>query len=326
MNDVLQDYAESAFNGTAHGDEVLAECIECGAPKMYLNTETGLVYCFKCDYRANLVRLLQDAEGLSLTAAIAKSTKLLHGVRTRGKASASFEELTALLLHTREQNVGALDVPLPRNTVKFTDKRARPARDYLRSRGYGRVHWRHYGLLYVYERDEEAKRFYRHIVFPVRDGARVVYWTTRAAYEPPKHIPKSYHPQGVSKHTLFGIDVVPLTRRTCVLVEGPLDALALPGIGVAALGKSLSDAQAAIIAARFSRVLVCFDADTVKETYQACARLTALGVPKVLPVRCPWKDPGTGVAAQPARTFAALRKACAAYAPLDALCETLQAQ
>lgn len=308
MSDSLRDYAEQSLGGDSSGlgVEVAADCIECGKEqKMYINTDTGLVYCFSCDYRANLVKLLQDVEGIPWALALERSIKLLSGLRTAHRAK-SFEALRDVLqwgLQTRQAADVVVACPLPNHAVRIGCAKAADARAYLRRRGFGKVHWGSYRLKFVCERDEEAKRFYRHIIFPVYDArGQVTYWTTRAAYEPPKKIPKSYHPQGVDKK-LFGIDAVPLKRSTCILVEGPLDAVALPRIGVALLGKTLTQAQAEELAQRFRRVVLCLDRETQHEMYDAFRTLRACGVKRVDVVeRCPWKDPAEGVNDVPRNT------------------------
>lgn len=73
---------------------------------------------------------------------------------------------------------------------------------------------------------------------------------------------------------LFGFDAAEMwnlntgrygDRRTCVLVEGPLDALRAGPPAVAMLGASLSPAQAGLIADVFARVIVVGDNDAAGE-------------------------------------------------------------
>lgn len=66
----------------------------------------------------------------------------------------------------------------------------------------------------------------------------------------------------------------------CVITEGPLDAARFPGHGLAVLGKSLSDYQALLVAARFRRAVIAFDADQWGEeaTVKAEATLRDNGI------------------------------------------------
>jgi hypothetical protein len=60
----------------------------------------------------------------------------------------------------------------------------------------------------------------------------------------------------------------------CVLTEGPLDAARFPNHGIAVLGKYLSDTQALLVAARFRRAILAFDADKAGREACVAAELT----------------------------------------------------
>jgi hypothetical protein len=62
---------------------------------------------------------------------------------------------------------------------------------------------------------------------------------------------------------------MPFGDRYCVLTEGPLDAARFPGHGLAVLGKYLSENQALLVAAEFTRAILAFDGD--KPGREACA-------------------------------------------------------
>lgn len=284
------DYVEDKLGGTRQGnsDEIICDCINCGASKhLYVNAKSGLANCFRCGYGANLIKLVRDIEGIPHDKAILRCVALFHELSKPQPSAKSLDELYALLLSVKE--IVTHEITLPKNCVPITHKDAERGRKYLASRGI--KNYDAYNLLYVAKKDEEEPRYYRHIIFPVNDRkGKLSYWTTRAAFEPDKSFPKSYHPTGVPKETLIGMDVV-RKKSLAIIVEGPLDALALNGYGLAALGKQLTEAQCALLIETFTTLIVCFDNDANSYTLAAAKMLKKLGAKKVFTCTPTWSDP-----------------------------------
>ena len=270
MTNDISNYIESSLGGilTGSNSEYSTDCVACGKENhMYINADTGLVHCFVCGYSANLVKLLQDLEGLPWDRAFIKSTQLLQGiakVHTHGK---SLDDIYLLLIDGLK-NSNENKIELPKRCVPICDQRASVGRSYLSGRGFDSAHYLLYNLLFIPETDEDEKRFRNHIVFPEYDEhGNLIYYTTRAAYEPQKKIPKSYHPKGM-KASVFGMSVIPDEQKICILVEGPMDVLALPRFGVALLGSSITEMQAWILKKRFEKIILFLDPDVSSDKKQ----------------------------------------------------------
>lgn len=320
MSDSLRDYIEQTLNATTtdtNNVNVAVECIECGSKKMYINTENGLVCCFSgsCGYKANLVKLLQDVEALTYEDAYIKARALLNDVRSARSVNSinALMELLSARLQRTKQTATVINLALPVATVRLKSRHAIEAREYLAGRGYTPRHLAPYEVRYCADYDADNPRYHRHMFFVERDDTgNIVHWTTRAAFEPSGTYPKSYHPKGVTRQ-LFGLHAAKHAgRSTCVLVEGPLDAIALPTYGVAALGKTISEEHAHALAKNFAHVIVCLDAGEL-DALRVCSQLVGVGVHRVQYARCPWKDPGAGVSHDVLRTLCAIRNAATLY-------------
>ena len=88
-------------------------------------------------------------------------------------------------------------------------------------------------------------------------------------------IPKSLNPKG-GKPLLFGESTV--TTDTPIIVEGPMDYLALRGYSVALLGKHMSSESALRFSRRFKKAYVMLDRDAVSESVEIATQLKAYGV------------------------------------------------
>lgn len=301
----IQQYTTDQLGATATGNhaEYRADCISCGKPDhLYVNVAKGVAHCFVCGYSANIIRLIQDLEGCDYPTALIRLSQIQAGLQQR-RPGRCLDALYQMLLLSVEDAVEAQHVTLPKYTVPINAVGARRARKYLEGRGFFPQHYRLYDLCYVEEQDEEAPRFFKHIVFPIYDAkGRLAYYTTRATYEP-HTAPKSYNATGTKGSLVFGADPIPELQRTAILVEGPMDAMALTRFGVASLGKELSKAQARAIAQRFDRVYVCYDAGESFDSAKAATLLKQHECPEVLIARCPWKDPAEGVAPNPLSTI-----------------------
>lgn len=113
-------------------------------------------------------------------------------------------------------------------------------------------------------------------VFPVYNNGDLKLWQARRVLLGTE--PKYISPAGAEKHAaLYNYDRV--EPAAVILVEGIFDALAVAALNVsvaALLGKSISDAQIALLAAkRVQRVIVLLDSDAPAAAKDLCVRLEA---------------------------------------------------
>jgi len=260
---------------------VMVDCIDCGKRnKMSVHTEKGLAYCFVCGYCANIVKLIEDLEGLSPAEAAIRYRSIAAELRKKQRDEAADSGLLAavfrVLSYRSATSAGTPEVTLPR-TVPLSHPRAVAGRRYLSARGFNERHWRRYAIRYAGTvQATEHRRYAKHLVFPHKDNSgRVVFFTTRATYEPRKTQPKTFH---CGSKRLLGIDCIGKKTRTCCLVEGPMDMLALSGHAVCLLGRTLNDKQAYTLRSEFCSAILCLDADATAQTARIAERLHCLGI------------------------------------------------
>lgn len=282
----LEDFIEDDLGGTVDGrTDVPVDCIACGKERhMYVNTVTGVAYCFRCGYTASIIKIIRDLRGCSYHEAVKAKLELDGGVRLRMRdASLTMPSLSLFLRDflsgtVKRQETQAEPVALPECCISITHPLAQPGLRYLRSRGFGKSRIKPYGLFYVPNASPDFK-WRNHIIFPVYDfQGTLIYYNSRYAGTP-LHGPKANTPRNVHKEgALFGFaQLRPVNRRTAIIVEGPLDAMALHPASVALLGKNATHEQVRRIAAAFKRVVVCLDRDAMEEAISLCNRLSALG-------------------------------------------------
>jgi len=277
----LDNFIEDELGGTMGSDEVAVDCLSCGKENhMYINTTTGLAYCFVCGYAANLVKLIMDLKGVPRWTATEESAKLLRGLQRHRRNSDTQGEMT-LLNRILGYLWGKKDlqhetVVLPTHTVPISHPKAAPAQAYLEARGMTREHYLPYRLKYVLNSTDDFK-FRNHILFPdFNEDGDLDYFTTRYAGDPGEY-PKSYHPKGANKTRTFGAWNCN-RKRGVFLVEGPLDMLALGGCAVALLGKKETVRQQMFIAKNYKAVTVALDDEAMDEAMGLMHRLAALGI------------------------------------------------
>jgi hypothetical protein len=123
---------------------------------------------------------------------------------------------------------------------------------------------------------QEAKLAWR-IFFPLHLHGRIVSWTTRTVGNGrPKYLSApAAHEAFDGRGILFGNA---LARNSVVVVEGPLDAMALGPGAVATCGVGYTEGQLEKIG-KFPRRTICFDAEPAAQerAYRLCRDLAVLG-------------------------------------------------
>ena len=289
MSDALKTYITGTLGGKLqHGsDEALLDCVHCGKEDhMYVNIVSGLSYCFKCAYSANLTKLLVDVKGSTFDDAKKLAGELLRDKHvTRQKlenyagasshaTSALSRVLDAFPLGQKTKYTGKGEViPLPDHTELVTSHDQREVRSqagkavvrYLTKRGFNPA----YICTPIYA--AQINEFGPYVLIPDfwDKGYRGLrYWTGRRATDDlvgtnGKKLHKSYNPRNVTRPALFG--GYALTTKTPILVEGPFDWLALRGSALCTLGKSVNTEAAAQIARAYRRVYIFLDRDADAE-------------------------------------------------------------
>lgn len=225
-----------------------------------VNADSGLWICHHCDERGNAIALVMRLARCSY-----KEAKTLLEADSHDFYSRENWELV------EEETVRRAYVGLPdefRLLEGDDTPTAGQSRAYALSRGVTEELIARYGIGYC-----DSGEFRQRLVVPVRDDTEVAYFvardiTGRAAL-------KVRYPTGAAKNEhLFNLDNV-RGRHDVVVVEGVFDALMLPEMAVATCGKTMSDAQAALLLrAGVRRLLFAYDADAVQSSKAMAERFS----------------------------------------------------
>jgi len=302
---------DAFIEASLHGDtntralNVSVDCPFCGRQnKLWIHRQSGLCQCFgpDCGYKGNAIKLVMDVEHIPYDQAFLKVT---HALRdqvhyTLNNAEAKNIDFCETMLRALLR--GQSSILQNKNTIKLP-KGSMPiagtlGASYLRSRGFDGSYYQRYRLRFC-GRFQAERRFANHIVFPdfVPGTTILRYWTTRAAYEP-DYGPKARNPENTEKCSILYGESVAIhahNSNTIILVEGPMDVLALRGHAVALLGKTIHPEQALRLAAQYQRVVLCLDRSAGRDVLPVVERLRSYGVNKCLVSHVGEDDPAEAV-------------------------------
>jgi hypothetical protein len=241
LTDVLTElgipYTEAGESRYVRDGWVGLVCPQCrGGNALGIHLSSKAVSCWKCGRGQRLINVLADISGQSQ----AVIWPLLDKVGLSPSKDARTPSRGILTLPK-----GILEGPL------------HPAHQkYLRGRGFNPDHLhREWGVRSI----GVAAELSWSLLFPITLNGKVMSWTTRSISEKGGRYVTARPDQEAmpARRLLFGMDKV---RHTIVVVEGPLDAIAVGPGAVATMGIAYTAAQAALIA-RFPRRIICFDAE-----------------------------------------------------------------
>ena len=276
-------------------------------PSFHINPQRQSFKCFGCGEGGDAISFVMKHEGLSFIDAVRKLA---------AKANIPIVEDVFDADGERNKRKRGRLLDLHRETARFlhelllTDPRAKHARGYLKSRGYGRemaVRWlvgwmpgdaKVYldwarekkftgrelvdsGICAQSERGGLYVRFRDRLMFPVaNEQGDVIAFSGRQIIADPntgKYINSPETALFLKSKTLFAFDRArkPIMKEKAVLIcEGQLDALACHEHGIdhaiATLGTACTPQHAKILKRYTDTAILCFDAD--KAGYTACER------------------------------------------------------
>lgn len=214
-------------------------------PSWYINAQTGLHICFSCGYKGNLVGLVADLKGIDIGQAQAFVVKNRDAV----DASAIRKRLlnaTTWVMHRDDSQ------RIPESSLaSFTF----PPDWAMLERRLGRDAVSDFTVMW----EDETGSW----VLPIRDPYTHDLWGWQVKGQVTRRYVRN-RPKGVAKsRTLFGLNVIDSAEGSVWVVESPLDAVRLHGLGIRSLatfGALISSAQVGLLSA-FERVVLALDAD-----------------------------------------------------------------
>lgn len=250
---MIVDWIESNIDDnlkyTGTGKEVHFNCVVCGEirHRMYVNLETGKVYCHNCGYKGNIISLIQYVEGVSFS----RANDIFKDIR--GNLSLP-ENISKNLL----ENVFAEDlrkdllkraIPLPEEfsllNPQKTNIATRRAVKYLHSRKVTDKQIIEHKMGFCMSGEYKNR-----VIIPITENGDLKFWVARAISSDVKMKEKSPSDEDyqISKsEVIFNIDRASKKYHTAVICEGIFDALAFGDVGVSLLGKSLYQEQLNIL-------------------------------------------------------------------------------
>lgn len=224
----------------AANNEIRVCCFKCWESRyrLYLNTKVGFAYCFNCGFRSTVQSIL--------------------GTRINLEARPD----------TFEKQVESIFPEL----VPLTEQGPRLLWKYAKTRMSEEQIARH-KISYIEPNKKELEKYKSRIIFPVTKDFEVVYFQARTVFRKLFAKQKYLNPAATEtklgkREVVFNLDRVSRKSKVCVVCEGILSAMAVPGeMGVGILGKDLSDTQRDLLTrSGIETFIILLDPDTSWET------------------------------------------------------------
>jgi DNA primase len=225
------------------------------SPSWWINSESGAHICFSCGYKGNIYTLVADIKGISYFDAqdyIGESVEIpLDALMRRIKDLPQYVQ--------PEETIAMSEARL----AVYTDPPDIELKKRFLIRGAVTVH----GVLW----DKNNNAW----ILPIRDpdNGTLLGWQEKGA----RGRFFRNQPAGVKKsRTVFGVQIMS-SKNTLIVVESPLDAVRLTGLGhnaISTFGAIMSEEQAKILR-RAPKIIAAFDNDKTGHTANEQIRVLA---------------------------------------------------
>lgn len=279
--DWLEENIDDSLRYTGNGREVHFNCPNCTdrRHRMYVNLNTGAVYCHNCGFKGNFVSLIALVTGSSYE----QSKRIYSGIESapRLEGAVTPDRITGLLIGN-EVIPQKRAIPLPREYSPIdTDNPGiveGRALDYLHSRGITDDQMTRYHMGFCADGP-----YYDRVIIPITENGSLRFWVARAISPGArrKEMSPSNEPHQISKsEVVFNIDRAASRYHAAVISEGIFDALSWGDIGVSLLGKRLYDAQIPVISryrdSLYNGIYIALDADARLDEMHLADRLSGI--------------------------------------------------
>lgn len=216
--------------------------------KLWINTDKGTFYCYRCQWSGSFIRLIQKLTNASFRDTI----RIL-----RGDSLDPLDHLNLKLL-VESHEPDNMESELPEIELPYGYEPIEGPHEYLEKRG---IPWKYaaqheWGVSVAgYTKDR--------IIVPIFMDGKVVFWQARATWESEEDdFKKVLNPKGVSaRSVLYNYDIAK-NYETVILVEGFMDAAKTGPDAMATNGKNLHPQQVEwLIKAGVRSVVLMWDSD-----------------------------------------------------------------
>lgn len=247
--DWLETVIDDRIQHTGNNREVHFNCVVCGESRhrMYVNLESGLVYCHNCGYKTNIIGLIQYVEGISFSRASAifkdvKGNLMLPENISKDLVSNMFAE-------DLRKDLSKRAIPLPKEYAPLNPQKTnimtRRAIKYLNSRKITNKQIVDHKMGFCMSGEYKNR-----VIIPITENGELRFWVARAISPDVKMKEKSPSDADyqISKsEVIFNIDRAAKKYHAAVISEGIFDSLSWGDIGISLLGKSLYQEQLNIL-------------------------------------------------------------------------------
>ena len=248
IEDWINQNIDDTIKYTGNGKEVHFSCPVCNETRsrMYVNLNSGMVYCHNCGFKGTIVTLIQHVEGVSWSKAMLRFSQIKGNLQLPENVSNSVED--KLFLGDLRKDLEKRAIPLPDEYQILTGSNnmiAKRAVRYLHKRKITDAQIEQYEFGFCSSGDYKDR-----IIIPIKENDELRFWVARAignvTYMKEKS-PSNEDYQISKSEVIFNIDVAAREYHTAVISEGIFDAMSWGNIGVSLLGKALYDEQIDIL-------------------------------------------------------------------------------
>lgn len=243
--DWLESNIDDHMKYTGNRKEVHFNCVVCGESRhrMFVNMNSGKVYCHNCGYSSNIVGLIQYVEGISYSRAF----KVFNDIKGNLALpeTISKDTINNIFMGDLRGDLSKRAIPLPEEYVPLdpnhTNIVTKRAIKYLHSRGITNKQIIQHKMGFCMSGEYKNR-----VIIPITEGDQLRFWVARAISTDVKMKEKSPSDEDyqISKsEVIFNIDRASRLFHTAVISEGIFDALAFEDVGISLLGKSLYTEQ-----------------------------------------------------------------------------------
>ena len=247
--DWLEANIDDNLKFTGNGKETHFNCPICGESRhrMFVNLESGLVYCHNCGYKSNIVGLIQWVEGISFT----RANAIFNDIKGSFVLPETISKDLVSNMFTRDfrKDLKKRAIPLPEEYVpldpEHTNIRTKAAIKYLHSRKVTDKQIVQHKMGFCMSGEYKNR-----VIIPIMENDELRFWVARAISSDVKMKEKSPSDEDyqISKsEVIFNIDRAAREYHTCIISEGIFDGLSWGDVGVSLLGKTLYQEQLNIL-------------------------------------------------------------------------------
>lgn len=248
IEDWLELNIDSTIKHTGNGKEVHFCCPICNETRhrMFVNLNSGQVYCHNCQFKGNIISLIQVVEGVSWSKANKVFSEIKGNLVLPENVALDLED--KLLIGDLRKDLDKRAIPLPEEyrliNLEKPNLLMRRAIRYLHSRKITDKQILSYNMGVCASGDYENR-----IIIPITEDDTLRFWVARAigASKLKEKSPSNEDYQISKSEVVFNLDKAARKYNSCVISEGIYDALSWGDIGVSLLGKTLYDAQLRIL-------------------------------------------------------------------------------